>query len=125
MNESFERTKGRNSKYESELNYYEDRIQGYRTKIADSLKELNEIKAAVGSLKIEREEYRSNISRLSALKKKLHEELTKHQNILQRYQKIREKLQIDQTTGKSFEDIPPKGKIGQPKEVKNPLNYKL
>jgi chromosome segregation ATPase len=125
MNESFERTKGRNAKYESELGYYEDQIQGYRTKIADSLKELNDIKAAVGSLKIEREEYRSNISRLSALKKKLHEELTKHQNILQRYQKIREKLQIDQTTGKSFEDIPPKGKIGQPKEVKNPLNYKL
>jgi chromosome segregation ATPase len=125
MNESFERTKGRNAKYESELGYYEDQIQGYRTKIADSLKELNDIKAAVGSLKIEREEYRSNISRLSALKKKLHEELTKHQNILQRYQKIREKLQIDQTTGKSFEDIPPKGKVGQPKEIRNPLNYKL
>jgi chromosome segregation ATPase len=125
MNESFERTKGRNSKYESELSYYEDQIQGYRTKIADSLNELNDIKEAVGSLKIEHEEYKSNIARLSALKKKLHEELTKHQTILQRYQKIREKLQIEQTTGKSFEDMPPKGKIGQPKEVKNPLNYKL
>jgi chromosome segregation ATPase len=125
MNESFERTKGRNSKYESELNYYEDQIQGYRTKIADSLKELNDIKAAVGSLKIEREEYRSNISRLAALKKKLHEELTKHQTVLQRYQKMRERLQIEQTTGKSFEDMPPKGKIGQPKDVKNPLIYKL
>ncbi|MDR3667535.1 MAG: hypothetical protein P4L35_11895 [Ignavibacteriaceae bacterium] len=125
MNESFERTKGRNSKYENELNYYEDQIQGYRTKIADSLKELNELKSSVGSLKIEREEYRSNISRLSALKKKLHEELTKHQTVLQRYQKMREKLQIEQTTGKSFEDVPPKGKVGQPKEVKIPLNYKL
>jgi chromosome segregation ATPase len=125
MNESFERTKVRNSKYENELSYYEDQIQAYRTKIADSLKELNDIKEAVGSLKIEREEYRNNISRLSALKKKLHEELSKHQTILQRYQKMREKLQIDQTTGKSFEDAPPKGKIGQPKEVKNPLNYKL
>ena len=125
MNESFERTKGRNSKFENELSYYEDQIQVYRTKIADALKELNDIKAAVGSLKIEREEYRSTINRLSALKKKLHEELTKHQTILQRYQKMREKLQIDQTTGKSFEEIPPKGKIGQPKEVKNPLVYKL
>jgi chromosome segregation ATPase len=125
MNESFERTKGRNSKYESELSYYEDQIQGYRTKIADSLKELNDIKEAVGSLKIEHEEYRSNISRLSALKKKLQEELTKHQTILQRYQKIKEKIQTEQTTGKSFEDVPPKGKIGQLKEVKNPLNYKL
>lgn len=125
MNESFERTKGRNSKFENELGYYEDQIQVYRIKIADSLKELNDIKTAVGSLKIEQEEYRSNISRLSALKKKLHEELTKHQTILQRYQKMREKLQIEQTSGKSFEDVPPKGKIGQPKEVKNPLIYKL
>ena len=125
MNESFERTKGRNSKFENELGYYEDQIQVYRIKIADSLKELNDIKAAVGSLKIEQEEYRSNISRLSTLKKKLHEELTKHQTILQRYQKMREKLQIEQTTGKSFEDVPPKGKIGQPKEVKNLLFYKL
>jgi chromosome segregation ATPase len=125
MNESFERTKGRNSKFENELGYYEDQIQIYRTKIADSLKELNDIKASVGSLKIEQEEYRSNISRLSTLKKKLHEELTKHQTILQRYQKMREKLQIEQTTGKSFEDVPPKGKVGQPKEVKNLLFYKL
>jgi chromosome segregation ATPase len=125
MNESFERTKGRNSKFENELSYYEDQIQAYRTKIADSLKELNDIKTSVGSLKIEQEEYKSNISRLSALKKKLHEELTKHQTILQRYQKMREKLQIEPTTGKSFEDTPPKGKIGQPKEVKNPLIYKI
>jgi len=125
MNESFERTKGRNSKFENELSYYEDQIQVYRTKISDSLKELNDIKTSVGSLKIEQEEYKSNISRLSALKKKLHEELTKHQTILQRYQKMREKLQIEQTTGKSFEDAPPKGKIGQPKEVKNPLIYKI
>ena len=124
MNESFERTKGRNIKFENELSYYEDQIQAYRTKIADSLKELNDIKSTVGSLKIEQEEYRSNINRLSALKKKLHEELTKHQTILQRYQKIREKLQIEQSIGKSFEDIPPKGKFGQPKEVKNPLVYK-
>jgi len=124
MNESFERTKGRNSKFENELGYYEDQIQVYRTKIADSLKELNDIKASVGSLKIEQEEYRSNISRLSTLKKKLHEELTKHQTILQRYQKMREKLQIEQTTGKSFEDVPPKGKVGQPKELKNLLFYK-
>jgi chromosome segregation ATPase len=125
MNESYERAKGRNSKFENELSYYEDQIQGYRTRIADSLKELDDIKAAVGSLKIEREEYRGNISRLSVLKKKLHEEIIKHQIILQRYQKMREKLKIEQTTGKSFEDIPPKGKSGQPKEVKNPQIYKI
>jgi chromosome segregation ATPase len=110
MNDSYEHSRERNSKFEIELNYYEDQIQGYRTRIADSLKELDELKTSVGSLKIEQEEYRNNISRLTSFKKKLHEEILKHQTILQRYQKVREKLKIEQTTGKSFEDIAPKGK---------------
>jgi chromosome segregation ATPase len=110
MNDSYEHSRERNSKFEIELNYYEDQIQGYRTRIADSLKELDELKTSVGSLKIEQEEYRNNISRLTSFKKKLHEEILKHQTILQRYQKVREKLKIEQSTGKSFEDIAPKGK---------------
>jgi myosin heavy chain 9/10/11/14 len=110
MNDSYEHSRDRNSKFEIELNYYEDQIQGYRTRIADSLKELDDIKASVGALKIEHEEYRGNISRLASFKKKLYEEILKHQTILQRYQKVREKLKMEQTTGKSFEDIAPKGK---------------
>jgi chromosome segregation ATPase len=125
MNESYERARGRNTKFENELNYYEEQIQGYRTRIAESLNELDELKASVGSLKIEQEEYRGNISRLSSLKKKLHEEIIKHQTILQRYQKVREKLRIDQTTGKSFEEIAPKGKVVHTKEAKNLSIYKL
>ena len=124
MNDNYERAKGRNSKFENELSYYEDKIQEYRTRISDSLKELDDIKAAVGTLKIEREEYKSNINKLSSLKKKLHEEITKHQSILQRYQKMREKLKLDQTTGRSFEDIPAKGKSIQPKELINSQIYK-
>jgi chromosome segregation ATPase len=125
MNESYESAKGRNSKFENELSYYENQIQEYRTRIADSLNELDNLKASIGSLKIEQEEYRGNISRLSSLKKKLHEEITKHQTILQRYQKIREKFKIEQTAGKSFDEIAPKGKSGYTKETKNLSVYKV
>jgi len=125
MNESYGKSKERNSKFEKELVYYEDQLQGYRTKITDSLKELDEIKTSIGSLKIDREEYKGNLDKLNTLKKKLQEEIFKHQVVLQRYQKMREKLKLEQATGKTFDEIPPKGKSGQLKEMKNPQIYKI
>jgi chromosome segregation ATPase len=125
MNESYGKSKERNSKFEKELVYYEDQLQGYRTKISDSLKELDEIKTSIGSLKIDREEYKGNLDKLSTLKKKLQEEIFKHQVVLQRYQKMREKLKLEQTTGKTFDEIPPKGKSGQLKEMKSPQIYNI
>jgi hypothetical protein len=59
------------------------------------------------------------------MKKKLHEEIIRHQTILQRYQKIREKFKTEQTTGKSFEEIAPKGKSSYTKESKNLSAYKI
>jgi hypothetical protein len=41
------------------------------------------------------EEQRGQVSKLKMLKKKLQDEITKHQAILQRYQKIREKLRYE------------------------------
>lgn len=125
MNESFGKSKERNSKFEKELVYYEEQLHGYRSKISDSLKELDEIKVAIGGLKIEREEYKGNVEKFSSIKKKLQEEILKHQVILQRYQKMREKLKLEQATGKTFDEIPPKGKSGQLKEMKNTHIYKL
>ncbi len=125
MNDSYGKSKERNTKFEKELSYYEEQLQSYRTKISDSLKELDEINIAVGSLKIEREDYKGNIEKLSTLKKKLQEEILKHQVILQRYQKMREKLKLEQATGKTFDDFPPKGKSGQLKEMKSPQIYKI
>ena len=125
LNESYGKSKERNSKFEKELVYYEEQLQGYRTKISDSFKELDEIKTSIGSLKIEREEFKGNVERLAVLKKKLQEEILKHQVILQRYQKMREKLKLEQATGKTFDEIPPKGKTGQLKEMKNPQIYKI
>jgi chromosome segregation ATPase len=125
MNESYGKSKERNSKFEKELGYYEEQLQGHRAKISDSLKELDEIKVSIGNLKIEREEYKGNVTKLNTLKKKLQEEISKHQVILQRYQKMREKLKLEQSTGKTFDEIPPKGKSGQLKEMKNPQIYKI
>jgi len=125
MNESYGKSKERNVKFEKELAYYEDQLQDYRTKISDSLKELDEIKVSVGSLKIEREEYKGNLGKMNTLKKKLQEEILKHQVILQRYQKMREKLKLEQAAGKTYDEIAPKGKSGLLKETKNPQIYKI
>jgi chromosome segregation ATPase len=125
MNESFGKSKDRNVKFENEMNYYEEQIQAYRSDISDSLKELDEVRASIGNLKIEREEYKGQVTRLNTLKKKLQEEISKHQMILQRYQKLREKLKIEEAGGKSFDDIPPKGKVGQPRELKNPQVFRI
>jgi chromosome segregation ATPase len=125
MNESYGKSKERNVKFEKELAYYEDQLQDYRTKISDSLKELDEIKVSVGSLKIEREEYKGNLGKMNTLKKKLQEEILKHQVILQRYQKMREKLKLEQAAGKTYDEIAPKGKSGLLKETKNPQIYKV
>ena len=125
MNESFGKSKERNLKFEKELVYYEEQLNDYRSKIADSLKELDEVKVSIGSLRIEREEYKGNVQKLNTLKKKLQEEILKHQVILQRYQKMREKLKLEQATGKTFDEIPPKGKGSQSKEMKNTHIYKL
>lgn len=51
MNESYASTMGRNSKFENEISYYEDQIQGYRTRITDSIKELDELRENIGRLK--------------------------------------------------------------------------
>ena len=45
-----------------------------------------------------------NIVKLASMKKKLQEEIAKSQRVLQRYQKIREKLKIEQSILKNRQD---------------------
>lgn len=59
--------------------------------------ELVELQTAISMIKVEHEEHRGNVVKLVSMKKKLQEEISKSQKILQRYQKIREKLKIEQS----------------------------
>ncbi len=94
--DNFYKTESRKLKLNEELNEYEDKLQGCRAKINDSMQELVELQASLGSIKVEQEEHKGNISKLVALKKRLHEEILKQQAMLQKFQKIREKLKIEQ-----------------------------
>lgn len=100
-NDSFYKTESRKLKLNDELNEYEEKLQSHRTKINESTQELVELQASLGSIKVEQEEHKGNISKLVALKKRLHEEILKQQAMLQKFQKIREKLKIEQALTKN------------------------
>ncbi len=59
--------------------------------------ELVELQSAISMIKVEHEEHRGSIVKLASMKKRLQEEIAKSQRVLQRYQKIREKLKIEQS----------------------------
>jgi chromosome segregation ATPase len=96
MNQSYSKTKERKEKLEIEAAEYEARIQYYRDKIDDAVSELAELQSTLSNSKVEYQEYKGNVSKLAAMKKKLQDEISKHQVVLHRYQKIREKLKYEQ-----------------------------
>lgn len=66
--------------------------------------ELVELQTAISMIKVEHEEHRTNVMKLANMKKKLQEEINKNQKILQRYQKIKEKLKIEQSILRNRQD---------------------
>jgi chromosome segregation ATPase len=104
MNQKFVETKDKRGKIEKEIHGYEDKIEGLNQKISESMDELVELQTAISMIKVEHEEHRGNVFKLASMKKKLQEEINKNQKVLQRYQKIREKLKIEQSILKSRQD---------------------
>jgi chromosome segregation ATPase len=104
MNQKFIDTKDRRSKAEKDVRSYEERVEEFNQKISESMDELVELQSAISMIKVEHEEHRGNIVKLASMKKKLQEEITKSQRVLQRYQKIREKLKIEQSILKNRQD---------------------
>ena len=100
-NDGFYKAEARKLKLNDELNEYEDKLQSRRDKLNESLQELSELQNSIGAIKVEQEEHKGNISKLVALKKRLHEEILKQQTMLQKFQKIREKLKIEQALAKN------------------------
>ncbi len=96
MSDNFYKTEERKLKLDSELRNYEDKLRSSRDKINDSMRDLTELQSTIKAAKMEHEEYKTNISKMAAMKKRLHEEILKQQAALQKYQKLREKLKIEQ-----------------------------
>lgn len=104
VNHSYAKSKERKDKIESDLQEYEEQLQVCRDRVNDSMKELVELQGSLSEVKVEYQEYKGSVSKLSSLKKKLQDEISKHQSVLSRYQKIREKLKYDPITSKVKED---------------------
>jgi chromosome segregation ATPase len=104
MNQKFIEAKEKRSKIDKEVKGSEDKIEELNHKISDSMDELVELQSAISMIKVEHEEHRGSIMKLASMKKKLQEEIAKSQRVLQRYQKIREKLKIEQSILKNRQD---------------------
>ena len=104
MNQKFVEAKEKRSNIEKEVRGYEEKADELNHKISESMDELVELQSAISMIKVEHEEHRGNIVKLASMKKKLQEEIAKSQRVLQRYQKIREKLKIEQSILKNRQD---------------------
>ena len=104
MNQKYIEAKDKRNHVEREVRTYEEKAEDLNRKISDSMDELVELQSSISMIKVEHEEHRGNIVKLAAMKKKLQEEIAKSQRVLQRYQKIREKLKIEQTILKNRQD---------------------
>ncbi len=100
MNRSFAASKDKKEKLENDILIYDEELQHRRDKISDAMQEYVELQSSIKSVKVEFEESKSSVAKLLAMRKKLQSEISKHQIVLQRYQKIREKIKSDQMAGK-------------------------
>jgi chromosome segregation ATPase len=106
MNNKFVDTRERRYKVDKEIKDHEDRLSELNQKISDSMNELVELQNSISSIKIEHEDHRGQIMKLAAMKKKLNDEIAKNQQLLKKYQKIREKLKIEQSLARGRKDMP-------------------
>jgi len=101
MVSSYNRSDERKKEIEKDIKLYDEQLDTYKEKINESMNELLEIQSSVSELKLEHEEYRNGISKLVKTKKKLHDDISKYQNVVQRYQNIKEKLKIEKAIAKN------------------------
>ncbi|MHB1686461.1 MAG: coiled-coil domain-containing protein [Ignavibacteriaceae bacterium] len=99
--DSFSKIEEKKNKQYNELKEYEEKLQSYRDQINEAMKELTQLQANIGSIKVEHEDYKGGIAKMISMKKRLYEEILKQQSALQKYQKIREKLKIEQAIEKN------------------------
>lgn len=106
MNSKYVDTRERRYKIDKDIKEHEDRLNEINQKVSDAMTELVELQNSISAIKIEHEDHRGQIIKLASLKKKLHDEIVKNQRALQRYQKIREKIKLEQTLSRGRKENP-------------------
>ena len=106
MNNKYSDTRERRHRLDNDIKDHEGKLAELNQKIADSMDELVELQSSISAIKVEHEEHHGHIIKLASIKKKLQEEIAKNQRTLQKYQKIREKLKIEQSLAKGKNENP-------------------
>ena len=97
MNNRLKKSGEGNVKLSSEVKEYEDRLNSLNNSIKESMNELLGLQTSISGVKIEHEEHRSGIAKLATMKKRLQDEISKHQAVLQKYQQLSEKAKLEYT----------------------------
>ena len=100
MNNKLRKSTDSEIKLNSEIKEYENRLTELNTSIKESINELVELKTSLANIKLEHEEHQTGITKLVSMKKKLQQEISKHQAVVGKYQKIREKIRFEQAMKK-------------------------
>jgi chromosome segregation ATPase len=81
---------------EKELIENKKRLNDLNQNIRNSTNELADLRNSVDKIKVEHEEHRLAINKLAALKKKLEDEISKHQVVIDKYSKFKEMIRQEQ-----------------------------
>lgn len=82
--------------FEKELIENKRRLNDLNQNIRNSTNELSDLRNSIEKIKVEHEEHRLAINKLAALKKKLEDEIRKHQIVIDKYSKIKEMIRQEQ-----------------------------
>jgi len=100
-NDNLYKSEARKLKLTDDMKEYEEKLESCREKINESMNQLVDLQASIGAIKSEEEEHKGNISKLVSMKKRLRDEILKQQTTLQKFQKIREKIKLEQAISKN------------------------
>jgi len=81
---------------EKELIENKRRLNDLNQNIRNSTTELSDLRSSIDKIKVEHEEHRLAINKLAALKKKLEDEISKHQIVIDKYSKFKEMIRQEQ-----------------------------
>ncbi len=81
MNNKLKRTTDNEIKLNSEIKEYENRLTELNTSIKESMTELVDLQTSLTNTKLEHEEHRTGIAKFVSMKKKLQQEISKHQAV--------------------------------------------
>ena len=131
MVNSYDKSSKRRILLQNEMQNYDEQLQAVKEQVSGAMKELIEIQNSIGNFKIQQENQKADVNKMASIKKKLQDEISKHQIVLQRYQKLRDKFKIDQSVSKSKQAAGPypgaSANVNQhdTEMKKNPAIYKI